>query len=97
MHTFEGWVERLQHKSLSFLVDQLSIAGCNGKNHDDAVAFLVRKKRSAGEVVVVPRPSLKRVLPREEDEGEDYVIEHVKSGPRGQTERVKVPRSVYTS
>ena len=96
MHTFEGWVERLEHKPLSFLVDQLSISGYNGKAHDDAVAFLVRKKKAAGEVVVVPRPDLKRVLPRGEDE-EDYVIEQVPSGPRGQKERVKVPRSVYTS
>ena len=97
MHTFEGWVERLEHKPLSFLVDQLSISGYNGKAHDDAVAFLVRKKKDAGEVVVVPRPHLKRVLPRDEDEDENCVIEQVPSGPRGQKERVKVPRSVYTS
>ena len=94
MHSFEEWVRRLENKSLVFLTDQQKISGMNGKNHDDAIAFLVKKKKFLGEKLPSP-PRPKRVLSTEEDD--DYIIEHIPSGPKGQTTRVKTPRCVYTS
>jgi hypothetical protein len=94
MHSFEEWIRRLENKSLVFLTDQQRITGMNGKNHDDAIAFLVKKKKFFGEKLSSP-PRPKRVLSTEEDD--DYIIEHIPSGPKGQTTRVKTPRCVYTS
>jgi hypothetical protein len=74
MHSFEEWVHRLQNKSLVFLTNQQhhQIIGTNGKNYDEAIAFLVKGKKLSGEKLPSPtRP--KRVLSVEEDD--DCIIE----------------------
>ncbi len=93
-HSFDEWVCRLEGKTLVFLTDQRKISGMNGKTYDDAIVFLINKKMSEGEKLPSPPPR-KRAL-EEEDDG-DFIVEHVSSGPKGATIRVKTPRSVYTS
>ena len=93
MHTYDGWVERLRVKSLAFLVDQQMLRRVNGVAYDRAIDNLVKLKRAEGETIA-PRPKRTRVLV--EDDDADFVIEHVASGPKGQTTRVKVPRSLHS-
>ena len=96
-HSFEEWVRRLRPMSLAYLTDQTQpfIRGHNGDAHDDAVAFLIQEKKDAGECVL--RVKQTRILEQETVLEEDCIVEHVPSGPRGQTERVLVPRHLYTS
>ena len=94
MHTYERWIELLEEKTLTFLTNQQLFRGLNGDEHDRAIDHLVRKKRAAGEALPA-RPKQKRQFVEEEDD-DDFVIEHLPSGPKGQTTRTKVPRSVHS-
>lgn len=91
--TIDEWVERLQDKTLDWLLKQTQIAG-NGSNHDTAVKIVIRRKREDGEQPERTRVCYAHV--RHDADMADCVIEHVPSGPRGQTERVVVPRSIFS-
>lgn len=93
MHTYEDWIRRLTTKSLSFLMDQQMFRNMNGKAYDAAIDFLVHQKRL---IEALPPPRKKRMFVLDEDDDSDYVIEHVPSGPKGQTTRVKVPRVLHS-
>ena len=95
MHSLEAWTARLDGKPLSFLTDQQKFRGLNGPNYDLAIDALVKKKRAAEEPLPPARKVKRSVVVREEEDDGEYVIEHVQSGPKGQTVRVKVPRALH--
>ena len=95
--TVVEWVDRLEslpHCDLAFLQKQFAARGHNGEAYDAAVSFLIFQKRDAGETVDAPKAKRERVGHPACEEG-DFVVTHVPSGPRGMTERVRIPRSLF--
>ena len=96
MHSFDTWISKLESKALAFLTTQQMMCGLNGDAYDRAVDHLVKQKKLSGEALP-PAPRMKRALVLEEEDDGDFVIEHLPSGPKGQTTRTKVPRCVSSS
>ena len=97
--TFEQWINKLENKPLSFLNNQLSpwVRGHNGKAFDDAIVHLIKKKRDEAKEEELPRkrPRISCIVQQaEEEDDEKYITRHVKNGPKGETVRVRVPRSL---
>lgn len=92
--TYDEWVQKLESKTLDFLLLQNRMGrGWNGKAYDDAVCDVIREKRSRGEEEV-PRKRPKQDIP--DDDDEEYVITHEKCGPKGMTERVRTPKHLFS-
>ena len=72
----EGWMERLEDRTLAFLQDQTSpcIRGHNGGEYDAAIDALIKKKQAAGETVKRHRPSCVVTRAAETEEGEVEVV-----------------------
>ena len=95
MITYEQWIKKLENKDLVFLNNQLSCKGHNGKEYDRAIRDLFEKKKKEGDSLPRKRPRPTCVLEETEQEDDDkYVTRHVKSGPKGETKRVRVPRDL---
>ena len=92
-HSVSYWMHKLKDKDAAWLDNQFlyGVAEYNGPNYYTAVC---RSRESKGDVAAPP-PTKQR-LATWGDEEDDYIIQHVPSGPKGMTERVKVPRSVFT-
>lgn len=96
----DHWVPLLQQtlnampakKRKNWLLGQLRfIQDSNGPNYSEAVKRLLDTQEEAEEEVCLP--ATPHTSPPEE---EDYVLERVPMGPKGMTELVKVPKSVFT-
>lgn len=89
--TEEEWVSKLQGKSLEWLLTQEILKDSNGLNYYKALQRCIREKYKSGEEVSVKKRKLWSFI-RTEEENEDVVIQHLPTGPKGQTTRVVVPR-----
>ena len=93
-HSVGYWMDKLKDKDVEWLNNQFlyGIADCNGPNYYKAVCRSIKCKGGP----IVPTPTKRLVSWVCTDDEDDYIIQHVPSGPKGMTERVKVPRSVFT-
>jgi hypothetical protein len=87
--TVEEWMQRLESKSLTFLLDQTSphVRGYNGKAYDIAIREMIKTRITAGETVERIRPTY-AVQRAEEEEGE---VEIVSYGGKGGSLRIVHP------
>ena len=84
----EEWESRLADKKLDWLHDQTR-SRINGEEYDKAILRLIKKRNDAGEYLIARRV---HYLPPSPAPRADVVVQHVPIGPKGQTQRVEVPR-----
>ena len=86
--TEEEWMAKLRGKSLKWLIDQEILKDSNGLNYYKALRNCILEKYESGEDVakILKAPYFKF------EEEDDVIIQHIPTGPKGQTTRVAVPR-----
>ena len=93
----EKWVESLEHLPLEHLNKLRRPEVSNGPNHHEAVETLIKRKLDEGESLKTQRITFTSVV-EEINAGstETHVLKRFKSGPKGATELVWVPKSCDT-
>ena len=97
MNTYDEWIEKLKNKDFQWLLKQThpGINGHNGVNFTNALRFVIETKIAEGESMYEDRVITRKVH-TECDDDDEFVIVHEKSGPKGMTERVRVPKDVFS-